>query len=88
MSIDHLSPVPLYRQVAEIIHRRILAGELAPELPIPSESAMVGEFGVARETARRAVAFLRQLGYVRTLPQRGTVVLPQENWPAEPPALS
>lgn len=84
MTVDHLSPVPLYRQVAEIIRARILAGDLAPGLPIPSESAMVGEFGVARETARRAVAYLRELGYVRTLPQRGTIVLQPGNWPADP----
>jgi len=35
----------------------------------------VGAFGVARDTARRAIAVLRDEGLVRTVPHRGTYVV-------------
>ncbi|MCG5442000.1 winged helix-turn-helix domain-containing protein [Micromonospora sp. NIE79] len=72
--IDPHGPVPVYQQVADILAARIASGELAPHRPIPSESAIVQEFGVARGTARRTVAALRERGLVYTVPQRGTYV--------------
>jgi GntR family transcriptional regulator len=53
---------------------------------IPSESDLVKRFGVARATARNAVRYLREQGYVFTVPQRGTYVAeqkPQESAPSE-----
>ncbi|MFS0692080.1 GntR family transcriptional regulator [Streptomyces nitrosporeus] len=52
----------------------IESGTLAVDRPIPSESALIQRWGVARETARCAVRHLRELGYVCTVPQRGTYV--------------
>ncbi|MEU1606937.1 winged helix-turn-helix domain-containing protein [Micromonospora matsumotoense] len=72
--IDPDGPVPVYRQVANILAERIASGALASHRPIPSEAAIVQEFGVARGTARRAVAELRERGLVYTVPQRGTYV--------------
>jgi GntR family transcriptional regulator len=72
--IDPLSPTPVYRQIADAIAERIDRGDLQPNRPIPSETALRQEFGVARETARRAVADLRERGLVFTVPQRGTYV--------------
>lgn len=43
---------------------------------------LVDMFGVARDTARRAVQALREAGLVVTVPQRGTYVLPTSG-PAE-----
>ena len=74
MKYDPLAPVPRYRQIAGILRERIEAGELEPDRPIPSEAQIQGEFGVARETARRAVALLREEGYVVTVPGMGTYV--------------
>jgi GntR family transcriptional regulator len=74
MEFDPLAPVPRYRQIAEIIKGRIERGELEPDRPIPSEVAMEQEFGVARATARRAVALLREWGLVVTVPGLGTYV--------------
>lgn len=74
MVIDPLSPTPLYEQVADVIAAKIEAGELAPGALIPSESRMQQEYGVARGTARRAVALLVERGLVVTIPQRGTYV--------------
>ncbi|MEV4758257.1 winged helix-turn-helix domain-containing protein [Micromonospora sp. NPDC049559] len=72
--IDPDGPVPVYQQVADILAARIANGDLAPHRPIPSETALVQEFGIARGTARRAVALLRERGLVYTVPQRGTYV--------------
>lgn len=74
MEIDPRGPVPVYVQIADEIARRIKAGDLPPHRPIPSESEMVQEFGVARSTIRHAVANLRERGLVYTVPQRGTYV--------------
>ncbi|MFC6019553.1 GntR family transcriptional regulator [Plantactinospora solaniradicis] len=72
--IDPDGPVPVYQQVADVLAGRIAKGDLVPHRPIPSEAAIVQEFGVARGTARRAVALLRDRGLVYTVPQRGTYV--------------
>ncbi|WP_319458844.1 winged helix-turn-helix domain-containing protein [Micromonospora sp. RTP1Z1] len=72
--IDPDGPVPVYRQVADLLAARISSGALAPHRPIPSESTIVQEYGIARGTARRAVALLRERGLVYTVPQRGTYV--------------
>ncbi len=77
MDIDRFDPTPIYKQVARVIRGRIKSGELRPKDPIPSESKMVAEYGVARDTARQAVALLRSEGWVITLPQRGSFVAEQ-----------
>ncbi|MFC7529121.1 GntR family transcriptional regulator [Actinoplanes sp. GCM10030250] len=74
--IDHEGMTPVYVQVADLIAARIAAGELPPNRPIPSETAMQQEFGIARGTARKAVDLLRERGLVATVPGRGTFVLP------------
>ena len=74
MEYDPLAPVPRYRQIAEILRARIEAGELEADRPIPSETAIQQEFGVARETARKAVKLLRDEGWVVTVPGLGTYV--------------
>jgi GntR family transcriptional regulator len=71
---DPLAPVPRYRQIADILRGRIEAGELEADRPIPSEAQIQQEFGVARETARKAVAVLREEGWVVTVPGLGTYV--------------
>ena len=82
--IDHDAPTPVYRQIAALILADIEAGRLPAGRKIPSESALVQRFGVARETARNAVRYLREEGYVFTVPQRGTYVAelpPETNQP-------
>jgi DNA-binding GntR family transcriptional regulator len=76
MTLDPLGPTPVYQQLAAILRARIESGELAPNRPIPSETALQQEHGVARGTARRAVALLRDEGLVVTVKGRGTFVRP------------
>ena len=72
--IDPTGPVPPYRQIAAIIRARIESGEYPTGTRIPTESEMVETWEVARTTARRAIALLRDEDLVRTVPQRGTYV--------------
>ena len=72
--IDPTGPVPPYKQIAEIIRQRIASGQYAKGTRIPTESEMVETWEVARTTARRAIALLRDEGLVETVPQRGSYV--------------
>lgn len=72
--IDYDAPEPPYRQIAADLIAAIEDGSLAVNRPVPSESALMQMYGVARNTARHAVSYLRDEGYVYTRPQRGTYV--------------
>ena len=88
MDVPQINPrgaLPPYRQIAAWLRSRIEAGEFRPgEDPLPSEKDLVNLFGVARDTARRAVEALRDEGLVETIPQRGTYVLPEERRARKP----
>lgn len=76
-AIDPLSSVPVYVQLASILSKQIESGILQPDRPIPSESTLRQEYGVARGTARKAVELLRDHGLVVTVRGRGTYVRPE-----------
>jgi GntR family transcriptional regulator len=72
--IDPTGPVPPYIQVADILAAEIRSGKYPKGSRIPTESELTDRFEIARSTARRSVARLRELGLVHTVPQRGTYV--------------
>lgn len=72
--IDYRAELSPHRQIAAWVLARIESGDLRPGQPIPSEKELVDTFGVARTTARRAVAWLREQGAVRTVAGRGSYV--------------
>ena len=74
-AIDPTAKVPPYLQVADILAGRIRSGSLPRGSRIPTESEIMEEFEVGRNTARRAVAWLREQGLVETVPTRGSYVL-------------
>jgi GntR family transcriptional regulator len=71
--IDPTGPIAPYRQLASILRKRIANGTLPAGTRI-TESDITEEFEVARNTARRALAILREEGLVYTMPQRGSYV--------------
>lgn len=72
--IDHRGELPPHRQIAAWLQTRIDGGDLVPGQPIDSEKDLMDTFGVARTTVRRAIAYLRETGAVRTVPGRGSYV--------------
>jgi DNA-binding GntR family transcriptional regulator len=68
---------PLYVQLANVLRQRIVSGELKHLDPLPSEDRLKDEFGISRDTVRRAMNLLRNEGLVFTVPQRGTFVGPR-----------
>src|SRR5256886_15442683 len=67
---------PRFRLVADELRRRILAGAIPPGALLPSEAALIAEFGVSRGTIREAMALLRAEGLVVTEHGRGTHARP------------
>jgi len=65
---------PKYAQVVAEIKRRIEGGQYAPGALLPSEHQFVGEFGVSRPTVVRALAALRQDGWIETEQGKGSFV--------------
>lgn len=74
MTVDHEAPEPVYQQIAAILRAQIDAGELVPNRAIPSESTLMQRYGVARETARKAVRVLAGEGLVYVVQGRGAYV--------------
>ena len=72
--IDYRAELLPHRQIAAWLQARIDGGDLLPGQPIDSEKDLMDTFGVARTTVRRAIAYLRETGSVRTVPGRGSYV--------------
>lgn len=66
--------MPVYRQLANLLRESIASGKLAPGKPLPSESTLMGEHGVSRDTVRKAVGILRDEGLVVTVQGKGSYV--------------
>jgi DNA-binding GntR family transcriptional regulator len=73
--------MPIYRRIAADIVERIERGDIAPNRAIPGERVLMRRYGVAKVTARQAVAYLREHGWVVTVPYRGSYVTTPEKWP-------
>lgn len=69
VALDPTSDRPIYRQIADWLHRLIDLDVLPPGSKLPSESELMRQFNTTRTTVRRAVASLAAEGRVRT--QRG-----------------
>lgn len=75
MSIDRDGPTPVYVQLAGILRGRIEAGEFVPGRALPSETTLMQEYGLARETVRKGVRVLRDEGLVQIVQGRGAYVV-------------
>lgn len=75
--IEWRDDLPRWRQIGNVIRRRIREGEYRQGWLI-SENSLMQEFGVARTTARKAVKWLREdQELVYTRPNLGTFVGPE-----------
>jgi GntR family transcriptional regulator len=69
--IDFESAVPLYRQVADALRRRIASDDLRR---LPSLRSIQEEYEVSRPTAESAVKILVDEGLVVVVPGKGTFI--------------
>jgi DNA-binding GntR family transcriptional regulator len=63
------TPWGTYARIAEKLRQRL--ADVAPGSALPSETSLAAEFGVVRNTVRRALAELEHEGIIVTLPGRG-----------------
>ncbi|MCG5215346.1 GntR family transcriptional regulator [Streptosporangium sp. KLBMP 9127] len=63
---------PIYRRIADGLRSAILSGELRDGDRLPGENALMAEYGIARATARQALAVLINEGLA--VPKRGSGV--------------
>jgi GntR family transcriptional regulator len=76
--IDPDGPVPLYRQLADMLREQIESGELPPDRPIPSVARLQQEHGLARGTVLHAVRTLVADGLCYVVPGKGIYVKPAD----------
>jgi GntR family transcriptional regulator len=72
--IDRFSPVPAYRQIADVLRGQISAGAVSPGEKLPSERELCERYDVDRGVVRRALALLQAWGLVVTEHGRGAFV--------------
>ena len=68
------SEIPAYEQVKAFIRGRIASGEWKPGDPVPSEAALMRQFGVSRMTVNRGLRELAGEGLVTRVQGSGTRV--------------
>ncbi len=74
MILNSQSPIPLYRQLADLLAVRIREGVYKPGCRIPSEHQLAADFGIGRPTARQAVDLLVRKGQLSRRRGSGTFV--------------
>lgn len=72
--LDPSSPLPLYHQLKERLRDLIVSGKLAPGDLMPSEYQLVREYGISRNTAKKAVEDLVVEGLLVRTQGKGTFV--------------
>ena len=79
--IDRDAPVPPYRQIANALREQITSGAIPPGRRIPSLVELETEYGVARDTLRKAVRVLKDEGLVETITGMGVYVTARDQQP-------
>lgn len=73
-----LSPDPPYQQVAEHVRQSIRTGERKPGDVIPTTQKLATDFGIAMSTAARALAVLKEEGWIVTRRSKPALVAPTQ----------
>ena len=68
-------PAKKYSTIYEDLKRKIEKGVYKPQSCLPTEYAMVEKYGCSRNTIRRAVKELSEIGYVQSIHGKGVVVI-------------
>jgi len=73
-SIRKESPIPIYKQMADLIRHQVLRGELGPGDQLPSEWSLAITFKISRSSVRRAIELLSQTGMVTRIHGKGNYI--------------
>lgn len=65
---------PMYQQIADALREQIASGALAPDAKLPTEAELRDQYGVSRETVRKALALLVNEGLVVSARPQGHFV--------------
>jgi DNA-binding GntR family transcriptional regulator len=74
--INHRAPRLLWQQVCDDLRAEMDSGELETDARLPGELELAEQYGVSRDTIRRAIQELVGEGRLVVLHGRGTFVLP------------
>lgn len=74
MTLLHESPVPLYLQIKDLLHKQIETGSYGVGARLPSERELAQRYQVSRMTARQALQLLAQEGLTHSRVGKGTFV--------------
>jgi DNA-binding GntR family transcriptional regulator len=77
-----------YVRIADALRARLAAGDFPPGTLLPSEAFLCDEYGVVRNTVRRAYAVLEAEGLIGTVPGRGRIARRPDATTDEPSAAA
>ncbi|MCL6573585.1 MAG: GntR family transcriptional regulator [Bacillus sp. (in: Bacteria)] len=72
--LQHESLIPLYHQLMERLKGAIEKERWSPGDKVPSENQLMNQFGVSRNTAKKAIEELVQVGILYRIQGKGTFV--------------
>jgi GntR family transcriptional regulator len=80
-TIDREKPVPLYKQLEEILREKITLGDFPSGSRLPSETQLCDRYDVSRITVRQALDELTREELIQRVQGKGTIVTSQERKP-------
>ena len=72
--VSNASDKPIYQQIEDQIREQVLKGELVAGEPLPSIRNLASALRVSVITTKRAYADLESLGFIETVPGKGSFV--------------
>jgi DNA-binding GntR family transcriptional regulator len=82
LDVQPVSPVPVWRQIADHVIAAVESGELRPGEKLPGGRWLAGDWGVGYSTVAKAMSWLIAEGVLISTPGKGTFV-PERQGDAE-----
>lgn len=74
LMISNSSESPIYEQITEQLKTKMITGELKPGETLPSIRGLAKDLKISVITTKRAYEELERLGYIETVPGKGSFV--------------
>ena len=79
MKIEKLQLTPAYQALSVDLRQRIVAGEIQPGEPLPTEADLAQSYGVHRSTVREGLRHLEQDGLLKRAGKKLMVTVPSSD---------